>query len=293
MVKLPSKKEFLEILRIACRKDTSVDPNGWSPENPLWEHCAVVSLVAQNMFGGYLVRASLGNTPFAFMRSHYAIKRMRDGIIVDFTRDQFEEQYPKNLTWEKRYRSKVLEHQGTKDRYKKLALRVARAITNNPLLENEIYKACFDTALDSRCQKLWVGSVLVRNGIVVSSGNNHPIPELAHVCKPTCIRFNIQSRTESMIGACAHAEEYAMWDAVQRGISLSECDMYVTMVGTDGLPRFRKDSSVGYTCLRCATQMRMAGIKTVYIDIVDHWEKIGIEEAMQSALQYALGEKKL
>ncbi|MBI2108753.1 MAG: hypothetical protein HYT93_01040 [Parcubacteria group bacterium] len=279
-------------MRLCCTKETSASPDTWTPKNPLWGHCAAVSLVAQNMFGGTLLRVSLTDTPFKAMRSHY-FNKLPDGTVIDFTKEQFGKLYPSGLKTKTRTCGSILEHESTRNRYKKLALRFAYEMTQNVLLLHPLYGACFEAALDSGCQKLWVGSVLVHNGVVVSSGNNHPVEELAHVCKPKCIRFNIQSRTESMIGACGHAEEYAMWEAIQKGIPLSECDMYVAMVGTDGLPRFRSDPSVGYTCLRCATAMRLAGIKNVYIDIVDHWEKISIKDALQSALQYALGEKKL
>ena len=62
---------FESILPRICDKNTSSDPDNWTSENPLWGHCAVVSLVAQNIFGGELFRASLENTEFAAMRSHY------------------------------------------------------------------------------------------------------------------------------------------------------------------------------------------------------------------------------
>ncbi len=293
MVERLSHDALLEILRQTCEKDTSADPKGWSHLNPLWGHCAVASLVVQNIFGGKLLRVSLENTPFEFMRSHY-FNELPDKSSIDFTQEQFGTRYPKDLIPAKRPRSLVLAHQETRNRYKKLALRVARVVSrNNPLFEDEKYQACFEGALDSLCQKLWVGCILVRDHKVISQGQNKPIKELEHVCEPKCIRFQIQSRTESMVGACAHAEEYVIWDAVRMGVPLHECDIYVAMVGTDGLPRFRKDSRVGYTCLRCATSMRLAGIKNVYIDIADHWEKVGIDEALQSALQYAQGEKKL
>jgi len=63
--------EFAQVLIRICDKETSADPENWSPDNPLWGHCAVASLLAQDVFGGDLVRASLEGTPFATMRSHY------------------------------------------------------------------------------------------------------------------------------------------------------------------------------------------------------------------------------
>lgn len=63
---------FKELLPTICNRETSQDPAGWTPENPLWGHCAVVCLAAQNLFGGELLRASLTEVPgFEHMRSHY------------------------------------------------------------------------------------------------------------------------------------------------------------------------------------------------------------------------------
>ena len=52
-------EQFRAILPEICDSETSQSPQGWKPTNPLWGHCAVVSLIAQNLFGGELLRASL------------------------------------------------------------------------------------------------------------------------------------------------------------------------------------------------------------------------------------------
>ena len=57
-------------------------------KNPLWGHCAVVSLLANDYFGGGFVRAFLDNTPFADIGSHYW-NILPDGTEQDFTREQF------------------------------------------------------------------------------------------------------------------------------------------------------------------------------------------------------------
>lgn len=281
--------KFEKILPLVCAKDTSSSGDTWNVENPLWGHCAVASLVAQNLFGGKILRASLENTPFASMRSHY-VNQLPDGTIIDFTTEQFGKTYPV-LQFEERGRSYLLSHAETKKRYKELALRFARDVfCENPLLNDPLYKECFFEALESGCQKLWVGVILMHNGRIVSRGNNHPVPELAHLCQSSCIRFGIQSRTESMIGACGHAEEFAIWSAIHSGINPRECDIYVALIGTDGLPRFRKEAA--NTCLRCAMLMHFAGIKNIYVDVKDRWEKIENGKEIQHALNYALGEKK-
>lgn len=74
-------------------RDTSSDEGRWSPNNPSHGHCAVAELVAQEVFGGDLLRYDLTGTRYAEMGSHYKL-RLADGTILDFTEDQFREGLP-------------------------------------------------------------------------------------------------------------------------------------------------------------------------------------------------------
>lgn len=123
-----TQEEFKKLLPLICDAETSADPDGWTPENPLWGHCAVVSLVAQNFFGGTLLRASLKETHFEAVGSHYW-NLLADGTEVDFTAPQFGNQYPVNLLSETRERARVLLHPQTKRRYELLVLRVVQALS--------------------------------------------------------------------------------------------------------------------------------------------------------------------
>lgn len=76
-------KKFAQLVKLSCKKDTSADPAGWSENNPTWGHCAVVALLAQDYFGGQILRASLKDTPYKSSGSHY---RNED---IDFTEEQF------------------------------------------------------------------------------------------------------------------------------------------------------------------------------------------------------------
>ena len=107
---------FRAVLLKICSRETSADPGGWTQENPHWGHCAVVALLAQDLFGGELLRASLEDTAFASMRSHYW-NRLPDGREEDFTRAQFGANYPYGLRAEVRERSYVLSHAETAKRY--------------------------------------------------------------------------------------------------------------------------------------------------------------------------------
>ncbi|MDP4010267.1 MAG: hypothetical protein Q8P37_00160 [Candidatus Spechtbacteria bacterium] len=119
--------EFMQILLRICDKKTSADPEYWTPQNPLWGHCAVASLLAQDVFGGDLVRASLEGTPFATMRSHYW-NRFPNGMEIDFTAIQFGETIPPRLIPQIRERDYLLSNAETRQRYELLRVRFDSAI---------------------------------------------------------------------------------------------------------------------------------------------------------------------
>jgi hypothetical protein len=68
--------------RGAWSAETSADPSGWTPENPSWGQCAVTALVLQDLFGGTLVRSTVGGV------SHYW-NQLPDGSFLDLTLRQF------------------------------------------------------------------------------------------------------------------------------------------------------------------------------------------------------------
>ncbi len=115
--------EFLEKVKKIANKDTSFDPDNWTIENPLWGHCVIVSLLAQDYFGGTLVRGSLEKMPkLSHLRSHYW-NRLENGEEIDFTREQFEEDIVFNDT-EIRTRESVLCSLSTQKRYLTLKARL-------------------------------------------------------------------------------------------------------------------------------------------------------------------------
>lgn len=281
---------FAELLPRLCDRETSADPDGWNAENPLWGHCAVASLAAQDRFGGALLRASLEEFPkFAHMRSHYW-NRFAGGAERDFTKPQFGDDAPDDLEAGERSRAYVLSHAITLERYKLLSWRIAQAENaGNALFENDVYRACYMAAMGSPCKKMRFGCVLTRGGEIVSATCNVTIEGMKDLCEPECVRLKIKSRTESMIGACGHAEEFALWHAARDGIRTTECDLYVVGVRMNGSPWLKERAE--HTCLRCAVQMHNAGIARVFVPVRDRWESITTEKAVTQASAYATGEK--
>ena len=59
----------------------------WTPANPFLGHCAIVSAIAYNKFGGEIIRAVIAETGF----SHY-YNRI-DNKDYDLTKEQFENKH--------------------------------------------------------------------------------------------------------------------------------------------------------------------------------------------------------
>lgn len=103
-------------LNEAWCKETSADPEHWSPENPALGHCAVSSLIIQDLLGGDLLRTKINGI------SHYC-NQLPSGQKLDVTREQF----PK-ITSEEEYaihsRDYVLPFPDTVARYELLKQRL-------------------------------------------------------------------------------------------------------------------------------------------------------------------------
>jgi hypothetical protein len=112
--------EFTDSLKSISDRETSANPEGWTPENPLWGHCAVVALLGQDQYGGELVRGTLSDHPkYSHLRSHYWNK-LPDGTEVDFTHEQYSDLTFQELAGEVRSRELVLKHPDTTRRYQLL-----------------------------------------------------------------------------------------------------------------------------------------------------------------------------
>ena len=290
--------EFVSLLPLICDQETTLEPVGWTKENPLWGHCAVVSLAAQQIFGGELLRASLAHIPkFAHMRSHYW-NRLGAGTELDFTRAQFKGcslDLPKP---DVRTREYVLFDPVTgapreiMARYKLFMYRLAqKRAAPAAIFSDAVFRRCYDAALDSPCQKMKFGCVITRNSNVVYEGCNSTIEGLRSMCEPRCMRLDIMSRTESMLGACAHAEERGMWTLIRAQIPLGECELYILGVHPQGEAWIKEDAV--HTCLRCAVQMHNAQLRAIYVPMPLGWAKITPKDALESAKAYALKEKKI
>mgnify|MGYP001575076897 CR=1 FL=1 len=288
--------QFSKAIPEVCAKGTAAaDGKGWTRDNPTWGHCAVVALWVQNFYGGDLLRVSLEGTEFAEARSHYYNRTATTGgIREDFTTEQFQRRlFPGDLPFSVKDRAYVIGSADTRKRYAFFGVRLLRKLLpDNGLMEDAVYRACLYEALLSPCQKKGVGAVLVgaSSRDILATAHNEPIPGLEDLCTPTCIRLTIPSRTESMLGACGHAEERLLWNAKNIHF-LYASDMYVAGVTAQGLPERRLFPE--FTCLRCAVAMHYAGLGAVDVAYNgERWIRQTTQEALASAKEYALGKKK-
>jgi len=307
LVEKPTVERFRELLPLICDEATSADPRGWTSQNPLWGHCAVVSLAAQALFGGKLIRGSLEGTPFAKMRSHYwnqwedqpdPVNPRRHGrapLNSDFTAAQFGDSYPINPEiGEERSREYLLSNSETKKRYHALMWRLGMELSgDSAFFKDWIYRKCFNAAIESSCKKMKFGCVVVNysmdDPVIVQTSNGPPLI-MRQICEPECLRDKIQSRTDQMLGACDHAEEWAMREVIRKGIRLRDCILYIAGFRNDCVPYIKQVAE--HTCLRCSSQIYRYGIGKVAVPVKDHWEYLTGEECVKTALPYSLGEKK-
>lgn len=111
-------EKFQEMISKICKADTCNPPEDWIPETPTMGHCAIVSILAQELFGGTIVRVSLEGTVYEKFKSHYL--SVIDGKEYYFTLDQFESNPYLNKERQETNREDLLSHPNTKRRFNML-----------------------------------------------------------------------------------------------------------------------------------------------------------------------------
>lgn len=287
-------EELRKILRKCWSRETAGDPWGWKPENPAWTQCVPSALVAQDIFGGKIVQGEARIEEMCILEDHFWNK-LPDGREIDFTKEQF----PESTIITKLKIIKNTEairpclHPRVRKRYAVLRLAIENQIQPNPLFSDEIYSLCFEAAQESECQKMKFGCLVYNNKNLVAATANKIIKPLRHLCKPECIRLKIQSRTESMIGACGHAEEWALQEIFKQKADPALCSFYIAGFEAKTNSPWLKKEAADHSCLRCAVQMYMAGVGKIWVPFTDHWKCLSAEDAVKKSAAYALKKKKI
>lgn len=87
-----------------CKED-------WSPANPLYGHCAVVTAIAYKKFGGTIMRGIIAESGF----SHYW--NNIDGVDYDLTKEQYANTIATIIDGEEVRIDRILNNEQTKYRY--------------------------------------------------------------------------------------------------------------------------------------------------------------------------------
>ena len=110
-------------------------------------------------------------------------------------------------------------------------------------------KICDIIALRSHCLKNKVGSVIVKDGRIISMGFNGMLPGMKNCDNIIdCPRREVVSGTRYEIGDCQHAETNAIIFSARYGIPVKDASLYV-------------NCSI---CRICARNIVSAGISIVY-----------------------------
>jgi len=125
-------EELERIVQKCWSKETSFDPDNWTPENPAWGQCAMTSLIVNDYLGGKIVRAFV-RADGKRIRHYFNI--IDDSSVVDLTRQQFPEgtKVPKGVERNTIFpstRDYLLSAPYTKDKYKLLKARFEQARQN-------------------------------------------------------------------------------------------------------------------------------------------------------------------
>lgn len=164
-----------------------------------------------------------------------------------------------------------------------------------------IKDACVKEAQKSDCKKARFGAALfvqrlnplgVQENVVLYSAHNHLEEPYGVMCADECIRLNIPSRTDSMLGGCLHAEEQLAWRfaKMQAHRLKAVWGIFVLKIDEDDQPILYTDRQE-FSCIRCAHQMYQSGIDNVGILTPNGWKLIPPKDALRQSIEYAMGNR--
>lgn len=122
-------------------------------------------------------------------------------------------------------------------------------------IDEMMMQICEVISQRSTCLKRKFGSVIVKDGRIISMGYNGVLSNFNHCNKPEdCPRWNIKSGTQYELGDCQHAETNAILYAAKNGICINNADLYIN----------------GTCCKICARNIISSGIKRVIYREMDY-----------------------
>lgn len=144
--------------------------------------------------------------------------------------------------------------------------------TSSPDFRNDYYgRVCLEEASKGKSQMRF-GAVLVKDGVIIGKGWNR-------LAKP-----NERTVLGGYVDYAIHAEQAAIYDALQKTDDLSDAYLYV--LGESNAKQTRGNLSVrderSFTCYKCAHTLQRFGV-TVIVPTITGWEELTPDEALASA----------
>ena len=129
-------EEFSSAIKDVLVADTSAHPEEWSVKDPFLGHCTVVSLLAQEIFGGEIVRVDLERVAGLEHIRRHSWNKLSNGQEIDFTSSQLPQPIPASVPRELKDRNILLSYPGVKERYSKLKVRFQERLNLLKNLQN-------------------------------------------------------------------------------------------------------------------------------------------------------------
>lgn len=301
--------ELKYLLRNSCSRETSYSQKLWTQENPLFGHCAVAALVAQDFIGGVIWRNAFPKKWIARLGSgsHYW-NYLPDGSVIDLTENQFPADFPyKDFVGGKigevshRGRKQLLLHKDTRRRYELLKERVKTLLKTNPLFTDEKFQRSWELAFSGEavCPKMRFACLVYDCDRLVTQSTNKNFTKqfgrerLCALDGSACIRMGMPSRTDATLGDCGHAPIWCLAKVFELGYKPSDLprlDFYEGGFKPDGSPWWRDEPS--YTCTYCQNMFAIFGLDKIHGAFGGAWHPLWTKDSLYTSTEYAKGLKK-
>lgn len=304
--------ELKYLIRKSASRETSVPPAElWTPENPLYGHCAVATALCEDLCGGTTKRGVIPPEWHEQLgyKSHYW-NILPDG--TDF--DLFQEQFPPNFPYDafirgkvgsefsRDVRARILANDDTKNRYELLRERVETLLRATPIFTDIKFQRCWELAFskEAKCGKMRFACLVYYDDFPVVHDINRMMTDnfgkerFCSLDGSRCIRTQISSRTDYALGDCAHAPIWCLKELFELGFrptDLRKFDFYEAGFFPDGSPWFREKPD--YTCTGCQNLFVMFGVERIRVSQLHGWVKLYTCESFYSSANYALGQEKV
>lgn len=304
--------ELKYLVRKYASRETSVPPAElWTPENPLYGHCAVATALCEDFCGGTTKR---GVIPPEWReklgyKSHYW-NVLPDGSDYDLSREQFPPDFPYDAfikgevgsEFSVDVRARILGNDDTRKRYERLRQQVEILLEVTPIFNDRKFQRCWELAFsqDAKCGKMRFACVVYQGGFPVVHDVNRMMTDAfgkERFCSldgSRCVRVEVPARTDYAVGDCAHAPIWCLKKMFELGIRPSELrtfDFYEAGFYPDGSPWFRIRPT--YTCLGCQNLFTVFGVSKIKVPQPHGWIELPTRESFYSSADYALGKEEM